>query len=318
VESPSVHAGASLAASPSPIAPGSVAAWVLAARPKTLAAAIAPVAVGTACALAEGVFRAGPALAALAGAVLLQIGANFANDVFDYEKGADTAERLGPTRAVQAGLLTPAAVRRGLALVFAAALGVGVYLMFQGGWAILAIGLLSMVSAVAYTGGPYPLGYHGLGDVFVFLFFGVIAVPGSAYVHARTLPELAFWAAIPIGALATAILVVNNLRDRETDARAGKRTLAVRFGRAGALFEYRALLGVSYLVPVALLLLGKSGPAILLPLVTAPLAVVLARAVAREQGAALNVRLAGTARLSLLYGLALSAGIVFGSDAVVW
>jgi 1,4-dihydroxy-2-naphthoate polyprenyltransferase len=300
------------------IRPGSASAWVLAARPKTLAAAVAPVAVGTACAYADGVLRVAPAVAALLGALLLQVGANFANDVFDYEKGADTAERLGPTRAVQAGLLTPGAVRRGLFVVFAIALGVGIYLTLQGGWVILAIGILSMLSAVAYTGGPYPLGYHGLGDIFVFVFFGLIAVPGSVYVHAKTLPELSFWAAVPVGALATAILVVNNLRDRDTDARAGKRTLAVRFGRSGALFEYYALLALSYLVPVALVVLGKTTtPWVLLPLSTVPLAVALGRGVAREHGSALNERLAGTARLSFLYGLLLAVGIVLDARWVL-
>lgn len=295
------------------VVPGSLRAWVLAARPKTLAAAVAPVAVGSACAYADGVFRVGPALAALLGALLLQIGANFANDVFDYEKGADTADRLGPTRAVQAGLLSAQAVRRGLVLVLALAVLVGAYLTLVAGPLIVVIGVLSILSAIAYTGGPYPLGYHGLGDLFVFLFFGLVAVPGSAFVHARTWPELSFWAAIPMGALGTAILVVNNLRDRETDALAGKRTLAVRWGRAGALREYFALLGVSYLIPILVLALDRAGPSVLLPLLTAPLAIRLARAVARSEGSVLNLHLAATARLAFLYGILLAFGIVLGA-----
>lgn len=303
------------AAVSSGVAPGSFGAWVLAARPKTLTAALAPVLVGSACAYAEGVFRLGPALAAALGALLLQVGANFANDVFDYEKGADTAERLGPVRAVQAGLLDARQVRRGMWCVFALSLIVGAYLALQAGPVILGIGILSIVSAIAYTGGPYPLGYHGLGDVFVFVFFGLVAVIGSAFVHARTVSELACYAAIPVGALATAILVVNNLRDRETDARAGKRTLAVRFGRRGALAEYYALLVVTYLVPIALVLLeGMRWPA-LLPLLTLPLAVRLARAVTLEEGPALNARLAGTAKLTFLYGLLLAIGIALAARA---
>lgn len=294
-------------------APGSLGAWVLAARPKTLAAAVAPVLVGSACAYSGGVFRLGPALAAALGALLLQVGANFANDVFDYEKGADTEARLGPLRAVQAGLLTPRAVRRGMWLVFLAATAVGLYLALQAGPAILVIGIFSILAAIAYTGGPYPLGYHGLGDVFVFLFFGIVAVLGSAFVHARSLPELAFYATVPVGALATAILVVNNLRDRETDVRAGKRTLAVRFGRRGALIEYYALLALSYLMPVAVFALGLAPAPVLLPLLTAPLALSLARAVGREEGRALNARLAGTARLAFLHAALFAAGIAAGA-----
>jgi 1,4-dihydroxy-2-naphthoate octaprenyltransferase len=197
-------------------------------------------------------------------------------------------------------------------LVFAAAVVVGVYLALQAGPAILAIGLFSILAAIAYTGGPYPLGYHGLGDVFVFLFFGVIAVVGSAFVHARTLPPIAYYAAIPVGALATAILVVNNLRDRETDARAGKRTLAVRFGRSGALAEYYALMAVSYAVPILLFAFEKARPSVLLPVLTFPLAYRLMRAVSREHGRDLNARLAGTAQLTFLFGLLFAAGIALG------
>ena len=170
------------------VRPGSAKAWVIAARPPTLSAAIVPVLVGTACAVTERGFRIGPALAAMTGALLLQIAANFANDVFDYEKGADTAERLGPVRAVQAGLLTPDAVRRGLYLVLALALLVGVYLTAVAGFTVVVIGLASMAAAVAYTGGPYPLGYHGLGDVFVFVFFEFVAVLGTVFVESGAVP----------------------------------------------------------------------------------------------------------------------------------
>ncbi|MFZ5897465.1 MAG: 1,4-dihydroxy-2-naphthoate polyprenyltransferase [Myxococcota bacterium] len=297
------------------VEPHSLKAWVLAARPATLTAAVAPVLVGNACAYTAGVFRWGPALGALLGAMLLQIGANFANDVFDFEKGADTSERLGPTRAVQAGLVTPAAMRVGMLIVFLLALLVGVYLTFEAGLAIVIIGLLSIASALAYTGGPYPLGYHGLGDVFVFVFFGVVAVCGSGYVHARTIPELAPLASLPMGALSTAILVVNNVRDRETDVRAGKRTLAVRFGRGGGLAEYIGLLVMAYAVPLWLFMSRGLQPFVLLPLVTAPIALRLARGVVREQGRALNPLLVGTARLLFLFGLLFALGLALAAHA---
>ena len=289
--------------------PGSLGAWILASRPKTLSAASVPVLVGTACASARGQVHWGPALAALLGALLLQIGANFANDVFDYEKGADTAERLGPTRAVQAGLLSARSMRRGMVLVFALALAIGIYLTVVSGPVILLIGCASIASAIAYTGGPYPLGYHGLGDVFVFIFFGLVAVCGTAYVASGHVPGIAIASAAPVGALATAILVVNNLRDRQTDVAAGKRTLAVRFGRGFAIAQYRALLAVSYLTPLGLVLSRATGPEVLLPLVSLPLALKIERAVASTEGRALNALLAATAKLLLIFGVLFALGL---------
>ncbi len=212
--------------------------WMLASRPKTLPAAAAPVIVGSAAAFYEGAFHPGPALAALFGALLLQIGANLANDVFDFHRGADTAERLGPTRVTQAGLLSPRQVLVGMWICFGLAAILGVYLTLVAGWPVIVIGLTSIVAAIAYTGGPFPLGYYGLGDAAVFLFFGLAAVCGSYYVQALKLDWLAFWSALPMGFLITAILVVNNLRDIETDRAAGKRTLAVRFGAGGARKEF--------------------------------------------------------------------------------
>ena len=293
-------------------APGSARAWLLASRPPTLTAAVAPVAVGCACAAAVDGFAPGPALAALLGAMLIQIGTNFANDVFDFEKGADSATRVGPVRAVQAGLLSPRAMRAGMALVFALATVAGGYLVWVAGWPVIAIGVASILSGIAYTGGPFPLGYHGLGDLFVMAFFGFVAVCGTAFVQVGAVPAIAWWAAVPVGAIATAILVVNNLRDRATDAVAGKRTLAVRFGRGAAIGEYVGLLAVAYAVPVVLA--AKDGrPWLLLPLATAPAAVLLARRVATAEAAAvLNRSLAGTAKLLLAFAVALAAGIALG------
>lgn len=290
--------------------PSLVSSWVLAARPKTLSAASVPVLVGSACAYALESFRAGPALAALGGALLLQIGANFANDVYDYEKGADTAERLGPTRAVQAGLISAAAMKRGMYVVFALSLLIGAYLTAVAGPVILAIGIGSIISAVAYTGGPYPLGYNGLGDVFVFFFFGLVAVCGSVFVQMGQVPALALWCSLPVGALATAILVVNNLRDVEQDAKVGKRTLAVRWGRKAVIGEYGLLLALAYAVPLFLATSSARGRFVLLPLLTLPLARKLVLAMRSETGRELNPRLAGTAKLLLLFGLLFALGIV--------
>jgi 1,4-dihydroxy-2-naphthoate polyprenyltransferase len=296
-----------------PGTPGVFGRWVMATRPATLTAAATPVLVGTACAHAVAGFRAGPALAALVGAFLLQIGANLANDLFDFEKGADTAERLGPTRVVQSGLLSPAAVRMGMAITFGLALVVGAYLAWVAGPVIVLIGSLSIAAAVAYTGGPYPLAYNGLGDIAVLIFFGFVAVGGTAFVQAGHVPLLAWVAAVPVGALTTAILVVNNVRDIETDARAGKRTLAVRLGRRGAVAEYALLMAAAYVIPVALLLAGGLSAWVLLPLATTPLALRLYRRVRDERGRALNPALGGTARLLFLFGALFALGIVFGA-----
>jgi len=280
-------------------------------RPRTLPAAATPVVVGAALAGAWGGFRAGPAIAALVGALLLQIGANFANDVFDFDRGADGPDRLGPTRAVAAGLITPRAMRIAMAITFAIATIIGVYLVAVGGIPILCIGLGAILAAIAYTGGPYPLGYHGLGEVFVFLFFGLAAVGGTVYVQLGRLDPRALLCALPIGLLASAIIVVNNLRDRHTDARVGKRTLAVRLGREGTLLEYRAFLGVAYLsAPLLALALGRWGA--LAPLLSSPLALVTERKLRATDGAALNPLLGETARLLAVYGLLLAVGLCVG------
>jgi 1,4-dihydroxy-2-naphthoate octaprenyltransferase len=292
------------------VRPGSLQAWILASRPQTLTAALVPVLVGTAVAQASGGLRAGPALAALFGAFMIQIATNFANDVFDAEKGADTHERLGPTRAVQSGLLTNRQVRVGMLVTIALAIVAGLYLTAIGGYPIVIIGVLSVLSGVAYTGGPFPLGYNGLGDIFVMIFFGFVAVCGTAYVQLGSVPPLAWLASIPVGAIATAVLVVNNVRDRSTDVKAGKRTLAVRFGRRFGVIEYVLLFVIAYAAPVVALLKLHRSPWVLLPIVTLPLAAKLARTLATTEGAPLNACLANTAKLLLLYGMLFSAGLV--------
>ncbi|RMH38951.1 MAG: 1,4-dihydroxy-2-naphthoate polyprenyltransferase [Deltaproteobacteria bacterium] len=289
---------------------GRARAWWLAARPKTLWVGVVPVAVGSAVAAAAGGFALGPALAALAGAVAIQIGTNFANDAFDCLHGADGPDRLGPTRAAAAGLLSPRTLLAGTAVAFAVALAAGAYLATIGGWPIVAIGLASLASGLAYTGGPYPLGYHGLGDVFVFAFFGVVAVCGTVYVQLGTVPALAWLASVPIGALATCVLAVNNARDADTDARAGKRTIAVRFGRRAALVEYAALVAIAYAAPVAIVAAGLAGPWALLPLASAPLAAQTARGLWRSRPEQMNPFLGATARLLIVYGALLAVGVL--------
>jgi len=288
---------------------GPMRAWWMAARPATLSAALVPVAVGSACAASLGAFLWGPALAALFGAMMIQIGTNFANDVFDYEKGADTAERLGPTRVVQAGILPAARVRAGMIACFGLAALAGVYLTWQAGWPVVVIGVTSVLSGIAYTGGPYPLGYHGLGDLFVMAFFGFVAVCGTAFVQAGYVPDIAWWSAAAVGSTATSILVVNNVRDRDTDAKVGKRTLAVRWGRRAGIAEYVVLLGAAYLVPAGLFASGRTSPWILLPWLSAPLALGMIRQLATLHGRDLNAVLAGTAKLMLVHGLLLAVAI---------
>ena len=286
--------------------------WLLAARPKTLPAAAAPVVVGAAAAFGDGAFRWGPALAALAGALLLQIGSNLANDVFDYKKGADAPDRLGPLRVTQAGLLTPGQVLAGMWATFGLAALIGLYLVWVGGWPIVVMGLAAIISAIAYTGGPFPLGYHGLGDLFVFIFFGLVAVTGTYYVQAGAISSLAVWAAAPVGLLVVNILVVNNLRDIDTDRAAGKKTLAVRLGAGGARAEYMLLLALAYAAPPLMWLVGVSSGWVLLAWLSMPAAAAPVRLVLRQTGRALNQALAGSARLALVYALLLAAGLILG------
>jgi 1,4-dihydroxy-2-naphthoate octaprenyltransferase len=287
--------------------------WWLAARPKTLPAAAAPVIVGTAVAISNGKFQFLPALAALLAALLLQIGANFANDVGDFQKGADTLERQGPLRVTQAGLLKPEQVVRGMWVVFGLAALVGVYLVVVAGWPVILIGVFSILAAVAYTAGPFPLGYYGLGEVFVFLFFGLAAVAGTYFVQAGEVTALALWASVPMGLLTVNILVVNNLRDIETDRAAGKKTLAVRFGVDGARLEYLICLLGAFSIPPMLWLVGLASPWTLIAWLSLPLAQPLVGAIYHEKGSALNQTLVSTGRFELVFGLLFSLGLILGS-----
>lgn len=292
------------------LAPGRLRRWVLAARPRTLPLALAPVAVGSAVAFGEGRARALPAAAAAAVALLLQLGANFANDLFDHERGADTPERLGPPRATALGLLSPSAMRAATGLAFAASALPGLYLVSLGGWPIALAGVLAVAAGLAYTGGPWPYGYHGLGEPAVFAFFGVVAVAGTHFVQAGSVSGLALAASLPVGALATAVLVVNNLRDLETDRRAGKRTLAVRLGAHGARLEHAGLVLGAFAVPPALWLTGTTTAAVLAPGLLLPPALGLVREVrSGAAGRALNGVLARTAGLALGFGLLFAVGL---------
>ena len=285
-------------------------AWIMAARPATLTAAVAPVLVGTAVAAHDGEFRPLPFVAALVAASLIQIGTNLANDFFDFEKGVDAPGRLGPSRVTQSGLLSPQEVRIGMYLAFAAAAAVGLYLIVVGGWPILLVGALAISAGIAYTGGPWPLGYHGLGDAFVFLFFGLVAVIGSYYLQVEEIRPLTLAIAVPVGLTVTAILVVNNLRDIETDRRAGKRTLAVRIGAGFTRLQYAILMLAPYLV-VSALAVAESRWWFLLPWSTLPVALSLVLVVLTgAKGTKLNGVLKGTAQLHFLFGALLAGSLL--------
>lgn len=286
--------------------------WLLAIRPKTLPAAAASAIVGAAVAFYDGVFRWDPALACLLAALLLQIGANLANDVFDYYRGADTHARLGPLRVTQAGLLKPGQVLLGMWAVFGLAALLGFYLFLQAGWPVLLIGVASIAAAIAYTGGPFPFGYYGLGDLVVFIFFGPVAVCGTYFVQAGRVSALSIVSSLPLGFLITAILVVNNLRDIATDRQAGKHTLAVRLGEAGARWEYLLCLLAAYSVPLLIGVWGLTYWA-LLAWLSIPLGVSQTRLVWTQAGRPLNQALAGTGRLTLIYALLFSLGLVFSA-----
>jgi 1,4-dihydroxy-2-naphthoate octaprenyltransferase len=290
--------------------------WLMAARPRTLPAAIAPVFVGTAAAVEwfGSLPRVGAFIAALLGSIFIQIGTNLANDYSDAKRGADTVDRLGPVRVTSAGLVTPQRVLVATWIAFAVAVACGIYLTAVAGIVILLIGVLSIAAGVLYTGGPRPYGYAGFGEVFVFLFFGLVAVNGSYYVQVEQLDALPLGLSISLGFLATAILVVNNVRDIETDRRAGKMTMAVRVGRHNAVVLYRLLvLGAFLVLPITLVGADVS----LLPLIgllALPLAIKPLRTMSnRTDGPSLNAALAGTGALLGIFSLLVSAGLLLAA-----
>ena len=290
--------------------------WLMAARPRTLPAAIAPVLVGTAVAVeSEGHLpRVGAFLAALIGSIFIQIGTNLANDYSDAKRGADTVDRLGPVRVTSAGLVTPQRVLTATWVAFGVAVLCGIYLTAVAGLAILLIGVLSIAAGVLYTGGPRPYGYAGLGEVFVFLFFGLVAVNGSYYVQVERLDALPLGLSIAVGFLATAILVVNNVRDVETDRRAGKNTLAVRMGRRNAVALYRLLvLGAYVVLPIALLA-SETSALPLIALLSLPMAIAPMRTMSnRTDGPSLNAALAGTGALLGAFSLLVTIGLLLAA-----
>jgi 1,4-dihydroxy-2-naphthoate octaprenyltransferase len=289
---------------------------MLAARPRTLPAALAPVVLGTAMAIAEKHFAWLPAAAALMVALLLQIGVNLANDYFDYVKGIDNRDRIGPPRVTHSGLIPAKQVKAGMlvaGMLVAIILSAipGLYLASVGGWPVILIGVFSFAAALAYSGGPFPLASHGLGDLFVFIFFGLVAVCGTYYVQALHLTPMVWLMGAIQGLLTTAILVVNNLRDIQTDRRSGKRTLAVMIGERGSRIEYLLLLCTAYTIPFILWLSGRSSAWVILPAFSLPLAISLTRLIWKSAGGAvLNQALAHTAKLALVYSLLLSLGLI--------
>jgi 1,4-dihydroxy-2-naphthoate octaprenyltransferase len=282
----------------------------LAMRPKTLPAAATGVIVGSALAWRDGGFSFGPALAALAVALLLQIASNLANDVYDHERGADTTDRLGPVRVTQSGLLSRDQVKRGLKVALALALAIGIYLTFVRGVMVPVIGVAAIVAAVAYTGGPYPLGYHGLGELFVFLFFGLTAVVGTYWLQTATTSGLAWLMGTAVGAVITAIIVVNNLRDIEEDRVVDKRTIAVRIGVRATRFEYLALMALPYALLTIIVIVHALPLVALLTWLSLPLALRATRRVFAQTGRQLNAALAETGQTALVYGVLFAVGMV--------
>jgi 1,4-dihydroxy-2-naphthoate octaprenyltransferase len=290
--------------------PSIIQRWTLASRPKTLPAAASPVLVGWAIAIEMDRFALLPAITTLFIALLIQIGANLVNDVSDYHKGTDAGERLGPLRVTQAGLLSPRQMWYGVIVVLGLAAILGLYLVFYSGWPALVVGLASILGALFYSVSRYSFSNLGLGDLFAWLFFGFGALCGTVYVLTGSAPHIAWLSALPVGALVTAILVVNNIRDIESDRRAGRKNIPVVLGRRAGEIEYIILLVIAYVSPLAMLLAGEA-PYVLLPLLSIPMGIQLYRKLhAMPIGKPFNILLAQTARLTLVYSLMLGLGIL--------
>jgi 1,4-dihydroxy-2-naphthoate octaprenyltransferase len=283
--------------------------WGIAARPKTLPAGIVPVIVGGVIAYDAGAFHFLSLVAALFGSIMIQIGTNFANDLFDFRKQTDTADRIGPTRVTQAGLATPRQTATATTVAFSLAALAGIYLIYRGGLPILIVGVVSIACGILYTAGPVALGYLGLGDIFVLIFYGPVALAGTFYVQAHDITWPIILAGLPFGMISTAILVVNNLRDIDTDKNSSKKTLAVRFGRTFARYEFLILLIGAAAVPVLIVALGQKDIYLLLPvlyLIAAPLAIKIV--FTSTDGEQLNKTLAVTGRLLMIFGFLFSIG----------
>jgi len=285
-------------------------AWILASRPRTLAAAIMPVIVGSSIAISDGVFHPGAALIALLCSLLIQIGTNLVNDLFDFLHGTDKKDRIGPQRAAASGLLSKYELKLGIYFTFGLSFILGLYLVHLGGVFILLIGIFSIIAGIAYTAGPFPLAYNGLGVIAVFIFFGFIGTVGTYYVQANEVTAMVFWSSIPVGALITNILVVNNYRDREEDHSNGKNTLAVIFGEKFARYQYVFFMIVSYAILFVVYFTFKKSLLIFLPFLSLPLSFKLIRMIFTLRGHELNKTLELTAKLSALYGLLFAAGIL--------
>ncbi|MBI3124915.1 MAG: 1,4-dihydroxy-2-naphthoate polyprenyltransferase [Ignavibacteriales bacterium] len=285
-------------------------AWVLATRPRTLPAALVPVLVGSSIAINDGMFKPLAAIVALLCAILIQIGTNFVNDLYDFLHGTDKKDRIGPKRVVTSGLISIPEMKLGIIFVFGLSFVLGMYLVHLAGWEILLLGVISILAGIAYTAGPFPLAYNGLGDIASFLFFGLIGTVGTYYVQANEISPFAFWSSIPVGALITNILVVNNYRDREEDQSNGKNTLAVLLGEKFARLQYVFFMIVSYAILFVVYFTYKNSAWVFLPLISLPLSVKLIKMIFTLRGRELNKTLELTAKLSALYGLLFAAGIL--------
>ncbi|MDP2037491.1 MAG: 1,4-dihydroxy-2-naphthoate polyprenyltransferase [Ignavibacteria bacterium] len=285
-------------------------AWILATRPRTLPAALVPVLVGSSIAIHDEMFKPLAAIVALVCAILIQIGTNFVNDLYDFLHGTDKKDRIGPKRVVTSGLISIPEMKLGIVFVFGLSFVLGMYLVHLAGWEILLLGIISILAGIAYTAGPFPLAYNGLGDIASFLFFGLIGTVGTYYVQANEISPFAFWSSIPVGALITNILVVNNYRDREEDQSNGKNTLAVLLGEKFARLQYVFFMIVSYAILFVVYFTYKSSIWVFLPLISLPLSVKLIKMIFTLRGRELNKTLELTAKLSALYGLLFAAGIL--------
>lgn len=284
--------------------------WILASRPRTLPAALVPVMVGSALAIYHGIFFPAYSIIALLCSILIQIGTNFTNDLYDFLKGTDTEERKGPLRVLASGLISVKEMKWGIFLIFFTAFLFGLYLVYSVGLMILWIGIFSIVAGLAYTAGPFPLAYNGLGDLFVFIFFGIVGTVGTYYLHAQQFNFLAFLISLPVGALITNILIVNNYRDIAEDKTAGKNTLAVLLGREFSRYEFVFFILVSFFIPFLLHFKYDFNIWIFLPYITLPIAITLVKMIYALTGTQLNKTLELSAKFSAIYGLLLSIGII--------